>query len=259
MMSDLFALDGQSAIVTGGGGLLGAETCDVLRDYGAHVIVAENDQERGETIAGRLGDGAEFRYFDITDEDSIKSLVHDVDTDLNGIDILVNCAYPRTENYGQQLEDVTLRDWNENVSMHLGGYYATCHHVIKAMVERGTEGRVVNLGSIYGFRAPDFSLYEGTNMTSPAEYAGIKGGIINLTRYLATYFGEAGIRANTVSPGGVFNHQSERFVQNYEERTPLGRMAKPEDVANAVLYLVSDAASYITGQNIVVDGGFSIQ
>jgi NAD(P)-dependent dehydrogenase (short-subunit alcohol dehydrogenase family) len=127
------------------------------------------------------------------------------------------------------------------------------------MVERGTGGCIVNLGSIYGVRAPDFSVYEGTDMTSPVEYAGIKGGVINLTRYLASYFGEQGIRANTVSPGGVFNNQNERFVQNYKERTPLGRMAEPEDVANTILYLVSDAASYVTGQNIVVDGGFSVQ
>lgn len=258
-MRNLFALDGQTAIVTGGAGLLGAETCAVLREYGANVVVAENDRERGKAVADRLGDGAEFRRFDITDEDSIANLVRGVDADYDGIDALVNCAYPRTETYGQQFEDVTLREWNENVSMHLGGYYATCHHATKMMVERGIDGRIVNLGSIYGVRAPDFSIYEGTDMTSPVEYAGIKGGIINLTRYLASYFGEQGIRANTVSPGGVFNDQNERFVRNYEERTPLGRMAEPEDVASTILYLVSDAASYVTGQNIVVDGGFSVQ
>lgn len=258
-MCDLFALDGQTAIVTGGAGLLGEETCAVLGDYGANVVVADNDRERGEHVADHLGDGAEFSCLDITDEDSIENLVRNVDADYDGIDAVVNCAYPQTKTYGQQFEDVTLREWNENVSMHLGGYYATCHHVAKTMVERGTGGCIVNLGSIYGVRAPDFSVYEGTDMTSPVEYAGIKGGVINLTRYLASYFGEQGIRANTVSPGGVFNNQNERFVQNYKERTPLGRMAEPEDVANTILYLVSDAASYVTGQNIVVDGGFSVQ
>lgn len=257
-MRDLFALDGQTAIVTGGAGLLGAETCAVLREYGANVVIAENDRECGETLADRLGEGAEFRHLDITDEDSIVDLVRDVDANYDGIDALINCAYPRTETYGQRFEDVTLREWNENVTMHLGGYYATCHHVAKTMVERGTEGRIVNLGSIYGFRAPDFSVYEGTDMTSPVQYAGIKGGVINFTRYLASYFGDDGIRANVVSPGGVFDDQNERFVQNYEERTPLGRMAEPEDVANAILYLVSDAASYVTGQNLIVDGGWTV-
>ncbi|SEV91819.1 oxidoreductase [Halobacterium jilantaiense] len=258
-MCDRFTLNGQTAIVTGGAGLLGAETCAVLGEYGANVIVADNNRGRGTAVEERLGDWAEFRHLDITDEDSIKNLVHEVDADFEGIDALVNCAYPRTETYGQQFEDVTLREWNENLSMHLGGYYATCHHVAKEMIERDAGGCIVNLGSIYGVRAPDFSVYDGTDMTTPVEYAGIKGGVINLTRYLASYLGDHGIRANTVSPGGVFNDQKERFVRNYEERTPLGRMAEPEDVANTILYLVSDAASYVTGQNIVVDGGFSIQ
>lgn len=257
-MPDLFDLSGQTALVTGGGGLIGSAICEVLATYEADVVVAEYDEIEGESVADAIGNRAEFRQIDITNESSVENLVDSVATDYDGIDILVNAAYPRTDSYGQPFEDVSLTEWNKNVSMHLGGYYATCHHVARAMVERGNGGRIVNLGSIYGVQAPDFSVYDGTDMTSPVEYAGIKGGIVNLSKYLAAYLGPQNIRVNTVSPGGVFNDQNEVFVENYKERTPLGRMAKPEDITGAVLYLVSPAASYVTGQNLVVDGGWTV-
>jgi NAD(P)-dependent dehydrogenase (short-subunit alcohol dehydrogenase family) len=257
-VSDLFDLDGQTAVVTGGAGLIGAVTCEYLADYSADVVVAEHDEASGKAVADELGTTGEYRPLDVTDKESVKRLVRTVDDEHDGIDALVNCAYPRTEAYGQRFEDVTLDEWNANLSMHLGGYYATCHHASKAMIDRGDGGRIVNLGSIYGIRAPDFSVYEDTDMTSPVEYAGIKGGVINLTRYLASYLGDHGIRVNAVSPGGVFDDQNERFVEHYEERTPLGRMAEPSDVAGAILYLLSPAAAYVTGHNLVVDGGWTV-
>jgi len=255
---DLFDLDGQTTIVTGGAGLIGAVTCEYLAEYGADVVVADYDEESGTAVADNFGSDSEYRPLDITDEASVERLVRAVDTECDGIDALVNCAYPRTDAYGQRFEDVSLDQWNANLSMHLGGYYATCRHVAKVMMDRGDGGRIVNLGSIYGIRAPDFSVYDGTGMTSPVEYAGIKGGVINLTRYLASYLGEYDIRVNAVSPGGVFDEQNEQFVEQYEERTPLGRMAEPADVAGAILYLLSPAAAYITGHNLVVDGGWTV-
>jgi NAD(P)-dependent dehydrogenase (short-subunit alcohol dehydrogenase family) len=118
-------------------------------------------------------------------------------------------------------------------------------------------GNIVNIASIYGMLGPDFSIYEGTTMTMPAEYAAIKGAIISFTRYLATYLAPYNIRVNCLSPGGIFNEQPETFVKKYNKRTPMGRMGNPEDIAGGVLFLLSDLSSYITGQNLVIDGGWS--
>jgi NAD(P)-dependent dehydrogenase (short-subunit alcohol dehydrogenase family) len=257
-MTDWFDLSGQTAVVTGGAGLIGSETSAALAEYGADVVVAEYDEEDGRAVASALGERGSYHYLDITDEESVVTLVRDVERDHGSIDALVNCAYPRTSSYGQSFESVGLDEWNRNVTMHLGGYYATCHHVSKSMIDGEGGGCIVNLGSIYGTQAPTFDVYAGTEMTSPVEYAGIKGGVVNLTRYLASYLGKHGIRANTVSPGGVFDDQDATFVDQYERRTPLGRMARPEDVAGAIVYLVSDAASYVTGIDLPVDGGWSV-
>jgi NAD(P)-dependent dehydrogenase (short-subunit alcohol dehydrogenase family) len=125
------------------------------------------------------------------------------------------------------------------------------------MREQG-HGSVVSFGSTYGVQAPDFSVYDGTEMTSPVEYAAIKGGVRNLTRYMASYLGRDGVRVNTVSPGGVFDDQHPTFVAEYERRTPLGRMARPEDFVGPVVFLLSDAAAYVTGHDLRVDGGWTI-
>jgi NAD(P)-dependent dehydrogenase (short-subunit alcohol dehydrogenase family) len=118
-------------------------------------------------------------------------------------------------------------------------------------------GAIINLASIYGNVAPDFSIYEGTEMTMPVAYSAIKGGIIALTRYIATYYAHYNVRANTVSPGGIFDHQKPSFVERYSKKTPLGRMARPEEIVGAVVYLASDASSYVTGHDLIVDGGWT--
>lgn len=253
----MFELDGRVALVTGGAGLIGEAVCEALVEQGARVALAETNGERGAATADRLGPDATFHRADVTDERSVTALVDAVAADHGRLDVLVNCAYPRNEAYGRPYEAVTYDDWCENVVDHLGGYYLTSRAAGAVMAGQEDGGSIVNLGSIYGVRAPDFSVYEGLDMTSPVEYAVIKGGILNLTRYLASYLGRDGVRANVVSPGGVFDDQPEAFVERYEARTLLGRMADPADVAGAVAYLVSDAAAYVTGQNLVVDGGWT--
>jgi NAD(P)-dependent dehydrogenase (short-subunit alcohol dehydrogenase family) len=168
-------------------------------------------------------------------------------------------AYPRTDDYGRRFEYVEKDDLMANISLHLGGYYAMTKAVALRMVEQEHSGSIVNFSSIYGIQAPDFSVYDQTEMTSPVEYSIIKAGILNFTRYLASYLGQDEIRVNSVSPGGVFNDQDQRFIENYEREVPLGRMAEPHEISGAIVYLLSDAASYVTGHNLVVDGGWTIK
>ena len=175
------------------------------------------------------------------------------------LDGMVNLAYPKSPNYGKRLEQVDADQMNQNLTMQLGSTFAICKAVCDMMTGNKGGGAIVTFGSTYGIQAPDFTVYEGTEMTSPVEYAAIKGGVLNLTRYLASYYGPEGVRVNAVSPGGVFDDQDPRFVRQYEERVPLGRMAEPEDIAGAVRFLLSDEAAYITGHNLVVDGGWTIR
>ena len=199
-----------------------------------------------------------FQKCDITNIKDIQDLI---DTTLNKfekIDALVNNAYPRNKNYGKKFEDVSFEDFCENVNMHLGGYFLITKEISKVMIKQNY-GNIVNMASIYGFSAPKFEIYEGTDMTMPVEYAAVKGGIINLTKYLASYLGRYNIRVNAISPGGVFNDQPESFVKKYSEKVVLGkRMANTYDLIGVLLFLLSGASKYITGQNIVVDGGFTL-
>ncbi|MFU8833174.1 MAG: SDR family oxidoreductase, partial [Wenzhouxiangella sp.] len=161
-------------------------------------------------------------------------------------------------NYGRKFEDVSYEDFCENVNLHLGGYFLMSQEISRIMVKQ-KQGVIVNIASIYGFMAPRFGLYENANFTSPVEYSAIKGGLLSLTKYLASYLGEHGIRVNAISPGGVHNNQPESFVTEYCRKTLIGnRMAEPDDLAGALVFLLSDASRYMTGQNIVVDGGWSI-
>lgn len=255
----MFELDGTVALVTGGAGLIGTAVVEALLEQGATVVLADRPESDGQAVTDELGSSATFVPTDVTDEDSVLSLTERVIELHDRIDTLVNCAYPRNENYGRVYEAVEYDDWRENVGSHLGSYYLTTKAVGELMKTQSGGGSIVNLGSIYGLQAPDFSLYDDLSMTSPVEYAAIKGGIINLTRYVASYLGAYGVRANVVSPGGVYDDHDETFVERYEKRTVLGRMANPSDVAGAVVYLASDAAAYVTGHNLVVDGGWTIQ
>lgn len=256
---DAFDLSSNVAVVTGGAGLIGREVCLGLAEQGAIVVVADRDADAGRALATEIGGSGHFRAVDITSGDEVEAMVASVVEEFGSLDILVNTAYPRNENYGQQYEEMTLEDWRENVDLHLNSYFYSSYCASLVMKEQAGGGSIVNLGSIYGVQGPDFTVYEGTGMTSPVEYAAVKGGILNLVRYMASYLGEHDVRVNAVSPGGVFNDQQEAFVENYERETPLGRMAEPADVVGPVVFLASDAAAYVTGHNLVVDGGWTIK
>ncbi|MBI2670103.1 MAG: SDR family oxidoreductase [Candidatus Yanofskybacteria bacterium] len=260
----MFNIARKVCVITGGAGLIGSAFCRACAENGAKVVIIDTNPKTGKNLAGRLVRDTKnknilFQQCDITKPASVKRAIKNILKKFRRIDALVNCAYPRNKNYGRKFEDVTYEDFCDNLSTHLGGYFLMTKEVSRTMKEQ-KGGSIVLMGSIYGIAAPKFEIYEGTHMTMPVEYAAIKGGIVNLARYLASYLGPHGIRVNAISPGGVFDNQPESFVKRYVGKVKLAprRMAKQEDVAGALLFLLSDASAYITGQNIVVDGGWTI-
>ncbi len=235
-------------LVTGGSGLIGkAIIKDILNKGGFAINVdlsVETDLENGTYKA------------DITDDNAIKDTINEIIIKFNKIDGLVNNAYPRTRDWGTVFEDIKPDSWRKNVDMQMNSYFVVSQTVLKHM-KIMRHGSLVNIASIYGVVGNDFTVYEGTQLTSPAAYSAIKGGIINFSRYLASYYGKHNIRINCVSPGGIFDNQNQNFVRNYEHKVPLKRMGLPDDIAPAVSFLLSDEAQYITGQNLIVDGGWT--
>ena len=250
----LFLCRGKIAVVTGGAGLIGREIAKGLHDFGAKVYIVDSDKNKSENVI--RGTKIKYIYMDISSERSISKAIDRIKKENGKIDILVNSAYPRTKDWGLRFERVGFKSWKENVNSQLGGYFLCCQKVAEVM-KKQKRGSIINLASIYGVTAPDFSIYKGTKMTMPAAYSAIKGGIITFTKYLATYYSEYNIRANVISPGGMFVGQHPYFVKKYKARTPLKRMGKPEDVVGAAIYLASDASSYVTGCNLMVDGGWT--
>ena len=235
-------------IVTGGNGLLGSAIVKQIKQEGAFCVNFE--------IKHKTNDDLSNIECDITNKYSVDNALSLVLKKYKRIDGLVNNAYPRSNDWGNKFEDIKLDSWQQNLEWHLNSYFYLSQQVANQMAKQ-KKGSIINIASIYGVIAPDFSVYNETNMTTPAAYAAIKGGLINLTRYMASYFGPKQIRVNAISPGGIFDNQNITFVQNYEKRVPMGRMAKSEDIAPAVTFLLSEESSYITGHNLVIDGGWT--
>lgn len=253
MRKNFFSCKNKTVVVVGGAGLIGSEIVKGLSDFGAKVYIADINKKAAEKIKAK---GIKFIYLDIASEESVRKALNEAYNAAKKIDVLINCAYPRTSDWGLKLEDVPFDSWKDNVNNHLGGYFL-CSKVAADLMKKKAKGAIINFASIYGIVAPDFSIYQGTKMTIPIAYSAIKGGIIAFTKYLATYYAKYNIRANVISPGGVFNGQDSAFLKKYAMKTPLNRLADPKDIVGAVIFLSSDASSYITGQNLIVDGGWS--
>lgn len=244
----MFLLNNKVIVVTGGNGLLGKAMVKRLQSANAIVIAA--DIVIDESCVNQI-------FLDITKVQSVDQVIRDVVNKYGRIDGWVNNAYPRTSDWGTKFEKISVDSWRKNVDMHLNGYFICCQRVLEEMKKMGN-GSLVNMTSIYGIVGPDFSIYEGTKMTVAGEYAVIKGGLINFTRYLASYYGSSQLRINSISPGGIFDNQEKSFVQRYSQKVPLKRMGTVNDITGAIHFLMSDEANYITGHNLVIDGGWSI-
>ncbi len=254
-------LSNEVIVITGALGLLGSHFVRACLEANAKVVAADIMAEstfKEIFLESESLDNLMYVRCDITNEKMIETLITETLKRWKKISGLVNNAYPRNKNYGRKVEDVTYDDFCENVCLHLGGYFLITKKIAEVMKNAG-KGTIINMASIYGFKAPRFEIYEGTDMTMPVEYAAIKGAIINLTKYFAVYYSKHGIRVNAISPGGVFNNQNPRFIEKYIQHVKIGkRMATPRDISSMLIFLLSDHASYVTGQNFVVDGGWSL-
>ncbi|MCM1482736.1 MAG: SDR family oxidoreductase [Muribaculaceae bacterium] len=236
-------------IVTGGRGLIGREIVRELKECGAITIDADISVDTDPTERT-------FKL-DLTDNASIDALIDFTVSNFGRIDGLINAAYPHTPDWGRyKFEDTPFEHWEENVRIQLNPVFYIDRQVARVMMKQ-KYGSIINFGSIYGIVGNDFTIYEDYGGSSPAEYCAIKGGIINFTRYMASYLGKDGIRVNCVCPGGIFDGQREEFLRAYNHRCPMKRMGNPDDIAPLCLFLVSDGAKYITGQIIAADGGWT--
>lgn len=249
----MLGIKDKSIIVTGGCGLIGREIVRELKEEGARVLNAditlETDPEAGT-----------FKL-DLSDNASINALVAFAVEHYGRIDALINSAYPHTKDWSDYFfEEEPYEHFKRNVELQLDSVFYLDQQVAKVMMKQ-KDGSIVNFGSIYGIVGNNFTIYEEYGGTSTGAYCAIKGGIINFTRYLASYLGKWNIRVNCVSPGGVFDRnspeQNEIFIRNYTRQCPMKRMAEPEDIAPVAIFLASDMARYVTGQNVAADGGWT--
>jgi len=263
-----FDLTGRTAIVTGGTGILGRHFCRGLSVAGANVVVADLDCEATAAFAEELaasGGGALGVACDVADPDSVRALVEQARQRFGAIHILHNNAASKSSDldaFFAPYEEYSLAQWRQIMSVNVDGMFLVSQAVGRQMVEQGRGGSIVQTASVYGVVAPDQRIYEGSEymgrpINTPAVYSASKAAVVGLTKHLAAYWASAGIRVNTLTPGGMESGQNEEFKKRYSARVPLGRMGKPDELVGALLFLASDASSYVTGQNVIVDGGLT--
>jgi NAD(P)-dependent dehydrogenase (short-subunit alcohol dehydrogenase family) len=269
-LKNFFNLSNKTAIVTGGGGILGEGFCTILAQYGANVAVLDQDMDAAERVEKKIRiEVPDAKVLalkcNVSIPASVISSVEKVVKYFGGIDILHNNAATKTSslaNFFKPFEEYSIETWREVMSVNLDGMFLMAQAVGKQMLFQGRGGSIIQTSSVYGVIAPDQRIYEGSHylgcqINTPAVYSASKAAVIGLTKYLSSYWGKDGIRVNTITPGGVESGQNDVFSNNYAYRVPLGRMAQLGEMNAALLFLASDASSYMTGHNLVVDGGLS--
>ena len=266
---DKFSLRDRTAIVTGGAGLLGKEFCRTLAQAGALVVVADLNEAAAQAVADTLyreGLRACAVGVDVTSQESVKAMVSSALDASGRLDVLVNSAAmdPKFDasqagQHSNNFEDYPVEMWRQALDVNLTGMFLCCQAASKPMVAQNY-GSIINICSTYGLVGPDQRIYEKPGQPKqfkPAFYSVTKSGVLGLTRYLATYFAGKAVRANALTPGGVYNNHDELFTSNYSARTVLGRMADRDEMNGALLFLASEASTYMTGSNVIVDGGWT--
>jgi 2-deoxy-D-gluconate 3-dehydrogenase len=268
---DKFSLKGRAAVVTGGGGLLGTEFCRTLAQAGAGVVVADLVPAAAEKVAAALSaEGLQAVPFtvDVTRPDSTRAMVQAAVDAFGSLDVIVNSAAmdPKFDasqagQHGNTFEDYPLAQWQQALEVNLTGVFLCCQAAARQMVAQGGKGSIINICSTYGLVPPDQRIYEKPGQPKqfkPAFYTTTKAGVLGLTKYIASYYAGTQIRANCLTPGGVYNQHDETFTRNYSYRTIMGRMAEVDEMNGALLFLASQASAYMTGGNVIVDGGWTV-
>ncbi len=259
-----FSLKGKNAFVIGGSGLIGSEIVGALLSASATVI--NLDKKKTNKSYKNMKKRYHYNYFEINNLDLIDKEISRIFKKFGCPDILINCSYPATKDWNKSsFKKNTISTLRQNIDLHLNSYTWLSYKVCEKMKKMKKKGSVIMLSSIYGVVAQNLQIYENTGMSENMNYSIIKGGINNFTKQLASYYGSHGIRVNSVCPGGIIGHvkgskekQNKKFLKNYSKNCPLGRLGKPEEVASSVLFLASDASSYITGTSFLVDGGWTV-
>jgi len=265
-INNLFSLKNKTVILTGSAGRLGNRFAEVLSAAGADVVLVDIDRLNNKKLEQELVKKYHTKpislNLDISNYSDMKKLANIVLSKYKKIDILVNNAHfiPRTHpKRDVPFEDYPLELWDKSITINMRGLFLCCQQIGKVMSKQ-KKGVILNISSIYGIVGADQRIYGKSRLNSPAFYAATKGSMVNLTRYLAAYWHRQNIRVNTLTLGGVFDeklHQDKNFVKRYSEKTMLGRMAKKDDYDGPLLFLVSDASAYVTGTNLIVDGGWT--
>jgi NAD(P)-dependent dehydrogenase (short-subunit alcohol dehydrogenase family) len=259
-MSNTLLLTGKTIIVLGAAGTLGQIITDAILTAGARVLALDTNADELEKLQVSLKGDFHYAVVDMSDRIALEASMDAADRNFGGVDGAVNTAYPRNPHYGRHFFDVEYEDFCENTSLHLGGYFLFMQSCARYALASKRDFSLVNLSSIYGSMAPRFNVYEGTTMTMPIEYAGIKAGLEHMTRYVNSYMkGRAGsFRANCVSPGGILSGQDKSFLDHYGKHCLGKGMLDGADITGSIVFLLSDASRYVVGQNLVIDDGFSI-
>lgn len=269
MNNSAFSLRGKNCIVTGGAGILGQHFCRALASHGANVAIIDLVKEKALEVAEMIGKETGTRAIglscDVSNPESVAAMMQSVLEVFDEIHVLHNNAASKSSDldaFFAPFEEYSLEQWREIMSVNIDGMFLVAQAVGKQMIRQGKGGSIIQTASIYGVIAPDQRIYEGSYylnrpINSPAVYSASKAAVIGLTKYLASYWGSKGIRVNSLTPGGVESGQNDVFKQKYSSRIPLGRMAKPDDMVGALVYLASDASKYVTGQNVIIDGGLT--
>ncbi|MGO0305863.1 oxidoreductase [Endozoicomonas acroporae] len=252
-------LENKQILIAGAGGLLGSQLIADSLAQGAKVIAADINLEQMKKKLKSLDVNIErqelkLACLDVTDERSVV----DIFSKIEELDGAVNTTYPRNKTYGAHFFDVSLASFNENLALHLGSTFLFSQQSAAYFNKNKKPFSLVNISSIYGVVAPKFEIYQGTNMSTPVEYAAIKSAIIHLNKYVAAYVNDSRFRVNSVSPGGLFDHQPESFLKAYKKNTHGQGMLTAKDVIGSILFLLSDQSKYVTGNNLIIDDGFTL-